>query len=115
LPFEDGADLNYVYPQALAKQLAPYSSTSVWSTYDVEIAINHDAYMNSTDLDQAVKQGWNGTGTPLNGKYWLFVSKHFIHCILFYYMYTKCWLSRMKVHKASNLIRLISDTLYYMN
>ncbi|CAO3651308.1 unnamed protein product [Mucor fragilis] len=72
LPFEDGADLNYVYPQALAKQLAPYSSTSVWSKYDIEIEINHDAYMNATDIEQAISDGWNRTGTPPNGKYWFY-------------------------------------------
>ncbi|EPB92462.1 hypothetical protein HMPREF1544_00760 [Mucor circinelloides 1006PhL] len=72
LPFEDGADLNYVYPQALAKQLAPYSSTSVWSKYDIEIEINHDAYINATDIEQAISDGWNKTGTPPNGKYWFF-------------------------------------------
>jgi hypothetical protein len=70
LPFEEGADLNYVYPQALAKQLAPYSSTSVWSQYDVEIAINHDVYMNAVDIDQATEDGWNGTNVPPNGKFW---------------------------------------------
>lgn len=72
LPFEDGADLNYVYPQALAKQLAPYSSTSVWSKYDIEIEINHDAYMNATEIQQAISDGWNRTGTPPNGKYWFY-------------------------------------------
>ncbi|KAI9487723.1 MAG: hypothetical protein EXX96DRAFT_472668 [Benjaminiella poitrasii] len=65
LPFEDGADLNYVYPQALAKQLAPYSSTSVWSKYDVQININHDVYVNSAD-------GWNGEGLASNGVFWFF-------------------------------------------
>ncbi|KAI8984551.1 hypothetical protein BDF20DRAFT_816775 [Mycotypha africana] len=75
LPFEDGADLNYVYPQALAKQLAPYSSTSVWAKYDIEIEINHDAYMNSTDLDEAYNMyDWNGTGTPPGGVYWFYAS-----------------------------------------
>lgn len=73
LPFEDGADLNYVYPQALAKQLAPYSSTSVWSKYDIEIEINHDVYVNATDIEQALNDGWNGSGTPPNGIYWFFV------------------------------------------
>ncbi|GAN06640.1 conserved hypothetical protein [Mucor ambiguus] len=72
LPFEDGADLNYVYPQALAKQLAPYSSTSVWSKYDIEIEINHDAYMNATEMQQVISDGWNKTGTPPNGKYWFY-------------------------------------------
>ncbi|KAI9263715.1 hypothetical protein BY458DRAFT_438638 [Sporodiniella umbellata] len=66
LPFEEGADLNYVYPQALAKQLAPYSSTSVWSQYDVEITINHDVYMNAVDSEEE----WNSTKVPPNGKFW---------------------------------------------
>ncbi|GAA5799074.1 hypothetical protein HPULCUR_004483 [Helicostylum pulchrum] len=72
LPFEDGADLNYVYPQALAKQLAPYSSTSVWAKYDIEIEINHDVYLNGIDFEQETKDGWNGTGTPRNGNFWFF-------------------------------------------
>lgn len=78
LPFEDGADLNYVYPQALAKQLAPYSSTSVWSKYDIEIEINHDIYANAKDIEQALNDGWNGSGTPPNGKYWFFVNDIYI-------------------------------------
>ncbi|KAI8647092.1 hypothetical protein BD408DRAFT_379458 [Parasitella parasitica] len=73
LPFEDGADLNYVYPQALAKQLAPYSSTSVWSKYDIEIEINHDMYLNASEIEQALHDGWNGSRIPPNGKYWFFV------------------------------------------
>ncbi|KAI9010870.1 hypothetical protein CLU79DRAFT_772378 [Phycomyces nitens] len=68
--FDDGADLNYVYPQALAKQLAPYSNTSVWADHDVDIEINHDAYMAAVDLDKAQSEGWNGTGVPNGGKYW---------------------------------------------
>lgn len=68
LPFEDGADLNFVYPQALAKQLAPYSSTSVWAKYDIEIEINHDVYVNEAENTS----GWNGSGIPPNGKFWFF-------------------------------------------
>lgn len=82
MPFEDGADLNYVYPQALAKQLAPYSSTSVWAKYDIEIEINHDAYMNGIDLEKEMKDGWNGTGTPPNGRFWFIVCFFFLICIL---------------------------------
>ncbi|KAF7726778.1 hypothetical protein EC973_008466 [Apophysomyces ossiformis] len=70
LPFQDGPDLNYVYPQALAKQLAPYSNTTVWSDYDVDIEINHDAYMNAVNYTEAYKSGWNGTGVPPDGKFW---------------------------------------------
>lgn len=66
-----------MYPQALAKQLAPYSSTSVWAKYDIEIEINHDAYMNGIDIEQDMKDGWNGTGTPPNGKFWFIVSFFF--------------------------------------
>ncbi|OBZ83569.1 Uncharacterized protein PB7E8.01 [Choanephora cucurbitarum] len=57
LPFEDGADLNYVYPQALAKQLAPYNSTSVWAQYDVEIEINSDLYTNISDDPDEINVG----------------------------------------------------------
>lgn len=63
-----------MYPQALAKQLAPYSSTSVWAKYDIEIEINHDVYLNGIDFEQETKDGWNGTGTPRNGNFWFFVS-----------------------------------------
>ncbi|CEI89499.1 hypothetical protein RMCBS344292_03854 [Rhizopus microsporus] len=70
LPFDEDDDLSYIYPQALAKQLAPYSSHSLWSNYDLEIAINHDVYMNSVNTEQAIRNGWNGTSTPPNGKFW---------------------------------------------
>ncbi|KAI9314426.1 hypothetical protein BX666DRAFT_453233 [Dichotomocladium elegans] len=70
LPFEDGADLNYIYPQALAKQLAPYSNTSAWANHDIAIEINHDIYMNSINFDQASSDGWNGTGIPSGGLYY---------------------------------------------
>lgn len=74
LPFDEDDDLSYIYPQALAKQLAPYSSHSLWSNYDLEIAINHDVYMNSVNTEQAIRNGWNGTSTPPNGKFWFSVS-----------------------------------------
>ncbi|KAI8997060.1 hypothetical protein BDB01DRAFT_769681 [Pilobolus umbonatus] len=72
LPFEDGADLNHVYPQALAKQLAPYSSTSVWSKYDIEIDINHDIYMNTSDPERAILSGWDGKSIPPDGTFWFY-------------------------------------------
>lgn len=41
------ADSNFIYPQALAKQLrAPYPDSSTWATYDIAIDINHDIYLN---------------------------------------------------------------------
>ena len=70
LPFEDGADLNYIYPQALAKQLAPYSNTSAWANHDIAIEINHDVYMNSINYDKAYSDGWNNTGVPPGGLYY---------------------------------------------
>ncbi|KAI7884083.1 hypothetical protein K492DRAFT_125459 [Lichtheimia hyalospora FSU 10163] len=70
LPFEDGADLNYIYPQALAKQLAPYSNTSAWANHDIALEINHDIYMNSINQEQAHRDGWNGTGVPAGGIYY---------------------------------------------
>lgn len=74
LPFEDGADLNYIYPQALAKQLAPYSNTSAWANHDIALEINHDIYMNSINQEQAHQDGWNGTGVPAGGIYYFKVS-----------------------------------------
>ena len=74
LPFEDGADLNYIYPQALAKQLAPYSNTSAWANHDIALEINHDIYMNSINQEQAHNDGGNGTGVPAGGIYYLKVS-----------------------------------------
>ncbi|KAI7871198.1 hypothetical protein BDF14DRAFT_1764260 [Spinellus fusiger] len=68
--FDDGADLNYVYPQALAKQLAPYSNTSVWADHDVDIEINHDNYLSGVDWNKAKSDGWNGSSVPEGGKYW---------------------------------------------
>ncbi|KAL0079912.1 hypothetical protein F4703DRAFT_1740866, partial [Phycomyces blakesleeanus] len=71
LPFQNGiVDPNYVYPQALAKQLAPYGFTSAWADYDIEMEINHDPYLNAVDYDDAYDEGWNGTGVPPGGKYW---------------------------------------------
>ncbi|ORY95510.1 hypothetical protein BCR43DRAFT_475413 [Syncephalastrum racemosum] len=70
LPYDDGVDQNYVYPQALAKQLAPYSNTSVWADHDIDIEINHDAYLSTVDFDDAKANGWNGTGVPPGGKFW---------------------------------------------
>ncbi|KAI7908320.1 uncharacterized protein BX663DRAFT_425424 [Cokeromyces recurvatus] len=67
LPFEDGADLNFIYPQALAKQLAPYSSTSVWAKYDILIKINHDVHL------RTIKSKESETDEVLsNGVFWFF-------------------------------------------
>lgn len=54
----------------MAKQLAPYNNTSAWANHDIAIEINHDAYMNSVDYEQAYKNGWNNTGVPPGGKYY---------------------------------------------
>ncbi|ORX61961.1 hypothetical protein DM01DRAFT_1403692 [Hesseltinella vesiculosa] len=78
LPFKDG-DMNFVYPQALAKQLSPYDYTSSWSNYDIMIELNHDPYTNAlafTKNNSLVHQR-NGTSddqmnpiVPQGGKYW---------------------------------------------
>ncbi|CAO3598647.1 unnamed protein product [Absidia cylindrospora] len=70
LPFKDG-DMNFIYPQALAKQLSPYEYTTSWVYHDVMIELNHDPYMNAIDME-AVRHDdrWNGTGIPPFGKYW---------------------------------------------
>ncbi|KAI8332849.1 hypothetical protein BC941DRAFT_455333 [Chlamydoabsidia padenii] len=84
LPFKDG-DMNFIYPQALAKQLSPYEYTTSWAYHDVMIELNHDPYMNVINMDTLLKHGdedgnsygnnsnnikWNGTGIPPFGKYW---------------------------------------------
>lgn len=75
--------MNFIYPQALAKQLSPYEYTTSWAYHDVMIELNHDPYMNAINMD-ALKRGgdddgsssnssiigWNGTGIPPTGKYW---------------------------------------------
>ncbi|KAG0164695.1 hypothetical protein DFQ30_009531 [Apophysomyces sp. BC1015] len=70
LPFEDGADLNYIYPQTLAKQLVPYGITSSWDDWDIEMDVNHDYYLCAVDFDEAYEKGWNGTDVPPGGKFW---------------------------------------------
>lgn len=50
--------------------MAPYSNTSVWADHDIDIEINHDAYLSAVDLDDAAAHGWNGTGVPPGGKFW---------------------------------------------
>lgn len=46
------ADPNFIYPQALAKQLkAPYTDISSWSSYDLSVDINHDIFNNNMDSD----------------------------------------------------------------
>lgn len=69
LPNVGGVDPNYLYPQSLAKQLAPYN-TSNWSAEDISIELNHDAYMSTIDLETAIDNGWNGTGIPSGGHFW---------------------------------------------
>ncbi|KAI9281777.1 hypothetical protein BC943DRAFT_329561 [Umbelopsis sp. AD052] len=69
LPNVGGVDPNYLYPQSLAKQLAPYNTTN-WSAEDISIELNHDAYMSIIDLDAAQENGWNGTGVPAGGHFW---------------------------------------------
>ncbi|KAI9285780.1 hypothetical protein BC943DRAFT_323049 [Umbelopsis sp. AD052] len=72
LPNLNGVDPNYLHPQALAKQLSPYNSTS-WSTsdgqdFDISAEFNHDAYLAGTTTTSA--QGWNGTGVIPGGRFW---------------------------------------------
>ncbi|GAB5587894.1 hypothetical protein Unana1_02794 [Umbelopsis nana] len=72
LPNLNGVDPNYLYPQALAKQLSPYNSTQ-WSTTDgqnadISAEFNHDAYLGGTNA--TVAQGWNGTGVMPGGRFW---------------------------------------------
>lgn len=62
------ADSNFIYPQALAKQLTLFSDSSNWANYDVAIDINHDMYMNAVNYDKI--PDWNGTGVPPKGGYW---------------------------------------------
>ncbi|KAI8575939.1 hypothetical protein K450DRAFT_259491 [Umbelopsis ramanniana AG] len=69
LPNVGGVDPNYLYPQSLAKQLAPYNTTN-WSAEDISIELNHDAYMSTIDLGTAKDDGWNGTGVPAGGHFW---------------------------------------------
>jgi hypothetical protein len=70
LPNTGGVDPNYLYPQSLAKQLAPYNTSNTWSAEDISIELNHDAYMTVVDLDAAYSNGWNGTGIPPGGHFW---------------------------------------------
>ncbi|CAO3612463.1 unnamed protein product [Cunninghamella blakesleeana] len=72
LPFKDD-DMDFLYPQALAKQLSPYKHPSAWATHDILIELNHDPYMNaihSETVRHEDNNGWNGTGIPPFGKYW---------------------------------------------
>jgi hypothetical protein len=63
------ADSNFIYPQALAKQLAQFTDSSNWANYDVAIDINHDIYMNNVNYDK-IADIWNGTGIPPLGGFW---------------------------------------------
>ncbi|KAI9303524.1 hypothetical protein BJ944DRAFT_165283 [Cunninghamella echinulata] len=72
LPFKDD-DMDFLYPQALAKQLSPYKHPSAWATHDIVIELNHDPYMNAiinTETVQHDNNNNNGTGIPPFGKYW---------------------------------------------
>ncbi|KAI8977031.1 hypothetical protein BDF20DRAFT_872510 [Mycotypha africana] len=50
------ADSNFIYPQALAKQLAQFTDSSNWAGYDVIIDINHDMYMSHVNADSVDSQ-----------------------------------------------------------
>lgn len=72
LPNLNGVDPNYLYPQALAKQLSPYNSTQ-WSTSDgqnsdISAEFNHDAYLAGTNA--TIAQGWDGSGVIPGGRFW---------------------------------------------
>ncbi|CAO0803494.1 unnamed protein product [Mucor circinelloides] len=67
------ADSNFIYPQALAKQLTLFTDSSNWANYDVAIDINHDMYMNAVNYDKITD--WNGTGIPPMGAYWFNTDK----------------------------------------
>lgn len=72
LPNLNGVDPNYLYPQALAKQLSPYNSTQ-WSSeggqiYDISAEFNHDAYLSG--LEQKSTISANGTMVPTGGLFW---------------------------------------------
>jgi hypothetical protein len=77
LPNVGGVDPNYLYPQSLAKQLAPYNTTN-WSPQDISIELNHDAYLSTVNLDAAMENGWNGTGVPPGGHFWFQVRVHIL-------------------------------------
>ncbi|GAN11185.1 hypothetical protein MAM1_0498c10743 [Mucor ambiguus] len=62
------ADSNFIYPQALAKQLTLFTDSSNWANYDVAIDLNHDMYMNAVNYDKV--GDWNGMGIPPTGAYW---------------------------------------------
>ncbi|RCH81604.1 hypothetical protein CU098_001236 [Rhizopus stolonifer] len=59
------ADSNFIYPQALAKQLAQFTDSSNWANYDVAIDINHDIHMNAAN-----QTGLNTTSIPLQGGFY---------------------------------------------
>ncbi|KAI8353288.1 hypothetical protein EDC96DRAFT_517471 [Choanephora cucurbitarum] len=64
----DGADANFVYPQALARQLSAYAGSNNWVSYDVIVDINHDIHMNA--VNETNSDNWNGTGIPTRGGFW---------------------------------------------
>lgn len=89
--------MNYIYPQALAKQLAPYSNTSAWANHDIAIEINHDMYMNSINYEKAYNEGWNNTGVPPGGLYYfqasiteIFENRHALFAMCNTYLDLEC-------------------------
>ncbi|KAI8993554.1 hypothetical protein BDB01DRAFT_776682 [Pilobolus umbonatus] len=66
--FLEETDANFIYPQALAKQIAEFPSTLKWVHYDLAIDINHDIYMNALNPDEL--EGWDGEGMMPKGGYW---------------------------------------------
>ncbi|KAI9275739.1 hypothetical protein BDA99DRAFT_430816 [Phascolomyces articulosus] len=69
IPAREGIDPDYSHPQILVKQFfAEWKGK--WAEHDVDIQINHDAYINAVDFDLAEQSGWNGTGVPPGGKFW---------------------------------------------
>ncbi|KAI8066638.1 hypothetical protein BC940DRAFT_319791 [Gongronella butleri] len=75
LPFKDG-DMNFAYPQALAKQLSPYEYTGTWTGHDIVIELNHDPYMmallplNASDASTGGGSTMANGSIPRGGKYW---------------------------------------------
>lgn len=77
LPNLNGVDPNYLYPQALAKQLSPYNSTQ-WSSedgqiYDISAEFNHDAYLSLLEQNSSLPA--NGTTVPTGGLFWFQVRR----------------------------------------
>ncbi|KAF7723476.1 plasma membrane localization protein [Apophysomyces ossiformis] len=121
LPFQDGADLNYIYPQALAKQLVPYGHTSSWDDWDIVMAINHDYYLSEVNLNKAYENGWTGAGVPPGGKFWfqndstirsgqVDLKYVFLHEILHGAGFVSSWADYFS-HEASPFRQLLQDVM----